>query len=154
MLSKYSLQYCYGKGIVGKMFIAPNSLRPMVTEIQRIWKIHKFMYSTLRSAYKASKRSDMSNLFLSAAKWSSYIDWPHLSLSEMDQHRFVSVSQKHFVSHNQRQLSVIAPSLSLESTLRPGRNSSLINWTPFHLLQQSGPHETCSAVQRHKIASK
>ena len=28
--------FCYGKGIVGKMFIAPNSLRPMVIEIQRI----------------------------------------------------------------------------------------------------------------------
>ena len=151
MLSKYSLQYCYGKGIVGKMFIAPNSLRPMVIEIQRIWKIHKFTCSKLRSALKTFKEL---TCLIFPFQQQSGADWAHLSLSEMDQHRFVSVSQKHFVSHNQRQLSVIAPSLSLESTLRPGRNSSLINWTPFHLLQQSGPHETCSAVQRHKIASK
>ena len=39
--------FCYGKGIVENIFIAPNSLSPMVIEIQRIWKIHKFMYSKL-----------------------------------------------------------------------------------------------------------
>ena len=100
--------FCYREGVVGKMFIAPNSWRPMVIEIQRIWKIHKLMYSTLRSALKAFK--ELTCLIFHFQQQSG-ADWAHLTLSEMDQRLFVSVSQKHFFCHNQRQSSVMTPSL-------------------------------------------